>query len=200
MRLSIVIPVYNEISTLGAVLAVVSRALIDVPKEIVVVDDGSTDGTRQWLKANFPTGAKTASGIAIDGTGNLVFSEIPDAASVTVLPIYHARNIGKGGALRTGFDVLTGDVVVIQDADLEYDPQDWRLMYDLIAKRKVADVVYGSRFYGHPHRSLFYHHYLANRIISVLFNMLYNQTLTDIETCYKMMTRDVLRSLRLIRR
>ena len=81
-----------------------------------------------------------------------------------------------------------GDVVVIQDADLEYDPQDWAAMYDLIAIRKVADVVYGSRFHGRAHRSLYFHHYLANRLISLLFNVLYNQTLSDIETCYKMMT------------
>jgi len=87
--------------------------------------------------------------------------------------------------------------VVIQDADLEYDPQDWAAMYDLIAVRKVADVVYGSRFHGRAHRSLYFHHYLANRLISLLFNILYNQTLSDIETCYKMMTAEVARSLRL---
>ena len=86
---------------------------------------------------------------------------------------------------------------MIQDADLEYDPNDWDVMYDLIANRKVADVVYGSRFYGRPHRSLYYHHYLANRLITVLFNLLYNQMLTDIETCYKMMRREVLQSLHL---
>lgn len=91
----------------------------------------------------------------------------------------------------------TGDIVVIQDADLEYDPQDWGQMYDLIAIRKVADVVYGSRFYGRPHRSLFFHHYMANRVISLLFNLLYNQTLSDIEVCYKMFTREVLQSLSL---
>ena len=88
-------------------------------------------------------------------------------------------------------------MVVIQDADLEYDPQDWVAMYDLIAVRKVADVVYGSRFHGRAHRSLYFHHYLANRMISLLFNALYNQTLSDIETCYKMMTAEVARSLRL---
>ena len=113
---------------------------------------------------------------------------------MTVNPIYHEKNKGKGGGLQTGFAAVTGDVVVIQDADLEYDPNDWLAMYDLIAVRKVADVVYGSRFYGRPHRSLYYHHYLANRLISTLFNILYNQTLTDIETCYKMMTREVLKS------
>ena len=86
---------------------------------------------------------------------------------------------------------------MIQDADLEYDPSDWARMYDLIATRKVADVVFGSRFYGRPHRSLYFHHYLGNRLISLLFNLLFNQTLTDIESCYKMMTSSVARSLRL---
>jgi len=86
---------------------------------------------------------------------------------------------------------------VIQDADLEYDPNDWEQMYDLIATRRVADVVFGSRFYGRPHRSLYFRHYLGNRLISVLFNIMFDQTLTDIEACYKMMTSAVARSLRL---
>jgi hypothetical protein len=91
----------------------------------------------------------------------------------------------------------SGDVVVIQEADLEYDPNDWSRILPLIAERKVADVVYGSRFYGRPHRSLYFHHYIGNRLISVLFNLLYNQTLSDIEVCYKMFTRQVLKDLRL---
>ena len=86
-------------------------------------------------------------------------------------------------------------MVVIQDADLEYDPEDWAQMLDLICRRRVADVVYGSRFYGRPHRALYFHHYMANRLISFLFNLLYNQTLSDIEVCYKMFTREVLESL-----
>src|ERR1700745_3391403 len=91
----------------------------------------------------------------------------------------------------------SGDVVVIQDADLEYDPNDWSRMLPLIVERKVADVVYGSRFYGRPHRSLYFHHYLGNRLISALFNLLYNQMLSDIEVCYKMFTKEVLKELRL---
>ena len=118
-------------------------------------------------------------------------------ALISIEPHYHPQNRGKGAALRTGFAAVSGEVVVIQDADLEYDPQDWAAMYDLIAVRKVADVVYGSRFQGRAHRSLYFHHYLANRLISLLFNALYNQTLSDIETCYKMMTAEVARSLRL---
>jgi glycosyltransferase involved in cell wall biosynthesis len=195
--LSVIIPVYNERHTLGPVLAAVSRALPGVRKSVVVVDDCSTDGTREWLKANFPIGARIGSEINIDGDGWLDVSAPFNDALISVEPLYHERNRGKGAALRTGLAAIKGDVVVIQDADLEYDPQDWAAMYDLIAIRKVADVVYGSRFHGRAHRSLYFHHYLANRMISLLFNVLYNQTLSDIETCYKMMTAEVARSLRL---
>jgi glycosyltransferase involved in cell wall biosynthesis len=194
--LSIVIPVYNEVRTLGRVLARVSDALPGVRKEIVVVDDGSTDGTREWLQRHFPAGHWRGAAIAIDAEGGLVLRPGDDTAlALAVIP--RDTNAGKGAALRTGFAAVTGDVVVVQDADLEYDPQDWTTMHDLVAVRKVADVVYGSRFYGRPHRSLYYHHYLANRFISGVFNVLFNQTLTDIEACYKMMTREVLESLRL---
>jgi glycosyltransferase involved in cell wall biosynthesis len=91
----------------------------------------------------------------------------------------------------------SGDVVVIQDADLKYDPNDWSRMLPLIVERKVADVVYGSRFYGRPHRSLYFHHYLGNRLVSFVFNVLYDQMLSHIEVCYKMFTKEVLRELRL---
>jgi len=197
MLLSIVIPVYNERHTLGTILAVVARALPDVSKEIIVVDDCSKDGTREWLQANFPNGARGGSSVELDSDGQLVFAEQAGASCVTIRPIFHDRNKGKGAGLQTGFAAFTGDVLAIQDADLEYDPNDWRQMYDLIAVRKVADAVFGSRFYGRPHRSLYFHHYFANRLISLLFNIVFNQTLTDIETCYKMMTREVARSLRL---
>ncbi len=116
---------------------------------------------------------------------------------MTLRAIFHEKNRGKGGALRTGFAASTGDILIIQDADLEYDPQDWAVMYDLIAKRGVADVVYGSRFTACPHRALYFHHYMANRLISFVFNMLYNQMLSDIEVCYKKMSRAVLDSLAL---
>jgi glycosyltransferase involved in cell wall biosynthesis len=195
--LSVIIPVYNERHTLGQVLAAVSRALPGVRKNIVVVDDCSTDGTREWLKASFPVGARTGSEINIDSAGRLDVSAPFNEALISIEPLYHQQNRGKGAALQTGFAAIRGDVVVIQDADLEYDPQDWATMYDLIAVRKVADVVYGSRFSSRAHRSLRFHHYLANRLISLLFSVLYNQTLSDIETCYKMMTAEVARSLRL---
>jgi glycosyltransferase involved in cell wall biosynthesis len=199
MLLSIIIPVYNERQTLGTVLATVAGALPGVGKEILVIDDCSKDGTREWLKENFPDGEQRGSAVSLDARGNIVFAPASDATtdSVTIRTIYHEQNRGKGGGLQTGFAAFTGEILVIQDADLEYDPADWTQMYDLIAVRKVADVVYGSRFYGRPHRSLYYHHYLGNRLISRLFNIVFNQTLTDIETCYKMMSGSVARSLRL---
>jgi glycosyltransferase involved in cell wall biosynthesis len=175
----------------------VARALPSVNKEIIIVDDSSKDGTREWLKANFPDGPRSGSTIKLDGNGNLAFSPVSGPSRVTIWPIYHEHNRGKGGGLQTGFAAISGDVVVIQDADLEYDPNDWEQMYDLIVVRKVADVVFGSRFYGRPHRSLYYHHYLGNRLISLVFNLVFNQTITDIEACYKMMTNSVVRSLRL---
>ena len=197
MQLSIVIPVYNERATLAPVLALVSGALPGVEKEIVVVDDCSRDGTRDWLKANIPDGGRTAGGIDVNDKGDLDYRPETGEARVTIRPIYHERNRGKGGALRTGLAVVKGDVVVIQDADLEYDPRDWTAMYDLIAVRKIADVVYGSRFYGRPHRAMKYHHYMGNRLISYLFSVIFNQKLADVQTCYKMMTRQLVDSLRL---
>ena len=197
MLLSVIIPVYNERQTLGAVLTMVSRALPAVSKQIIIVDDGSRDGTREWLKDNFPQGPRTGSKLGLDHSDNLTFTVVEGAAEVTVQAVYHENNKGKGGSLQTGLAAVIGDVIVIQDADLEYDPQDWAPMYDLIAVREVADVVYGSRFYGRPHRSLYFHHYMANRLISLMFNMLYNQTLSDIEVCYKMFTRQVKESLHL---
>lgn len=194
--LSIAVPVWNEIRTVGRVLARLSLVLPHVAKQIIVVDDGSTDGTREWLEQNFPGGARTGTRIAVDAGGMLDFAAT-DGAAVTVQVIFHDVHRGKGAGLRTAFAAVSGDVVVIQDADLEYDPNDLPALYELIAVRKAADVVYGSRFYGRAHRSLYYHHYLGNRLLSVLFNLCFNQTLTDIETCYKMMTREVLRSLRL---
>jgi glycosyltransferase involved in cell wall biosynthesis len=187
--LSILMPVYDEIGSIAAILDIVKASLPGVTKEIVIVDDGSKDGTRAWLTGNFPL-VGDESAVCEDAVSvNVISSE----CSVRV--IFHSRNKGKGGAIQTAMRAATGAVLVIQDADLEYDPDDWKVMYALIADKKVADVVYGSRFYGKPHRSLYFHHYLANRLISLLFNLLCNQTLTDIETCYKMFTREVLGSL-----
>lgn len=197
MQLSVIIPVYNERRTLPAVLVAVCAALPAVRKEIIIVDDGSSDGTREWLRANLPDPAVTTDNVSLSDDGALCVAGALGQPMLTFIPIFRDKNGGKGAALRSGFAVATGDVIVVQDADLEYDPTDWERMFPLIATRHVADVVFGSRFYGQPHRSLNFHHYLANRLISSVFNLLFNQTLTDIEVCYKMMTASVLRSLRL---
>jgi glycosyltransferase involved in cell wall biosynthesis len=199
MMLTVVVPAFNERSTIEAVLAAVANALPGVEKEIVVVDDCSTDGTREWLRETLPSVGAALAGLSLDKAGRLRLRKPRGGQEPTLhlRALYHERNRGKGAALRTGFAAATGDVVVIQDADLEYDPEDWQGMWKLIAVKQVADVVYGSRFYGRPHRAIYFHHYMANRIISFLFNLLYDQTLTDIEVCYKMMRRDVLQTLRL---
>lgn len=194
MKLSVLIPAYNERQTIAACLKRVVSALPEVEKEIIVIDDCSRDGTREWLTENLLNLNGRDCAVAIGDKGELTL--VPGAArAVEFRPLFHERNRGKGGALQTGLRAVTGDIIIIQDADLEYDPEDWVEMVDLIAARKVADVVYGSRFYGRPHRALYFHHFLANRLISFLFNALYDQTLTDIEVCYKMFTREVLETL-----
>ena len=141
-----------------------------IEKEIVVVDDGSNDGTREIL------------------------NRLKEEKDLKI--IFNEKNMGKGYALRKGFENSTGDIIVIQDADLEYDPNDWNEMLKLILEDK-ADVVYGSRFYGKPHRCLYFHHYLGNKLISFLINFLCDITLSDIEVCYKMFKRDVLKDINL---
>src|SRR6266481_217176 len=182
--LSVVIPVYNEVHTIGRMILEVVRAVPEIPKQIVIVDDSSSDGTSEWVRRNLAQAEGVWRSVSLDG-----------GCSFTIL--FHERNRGKGAAVRTGFARASGDVIVIQDADLEYDPNDWSRMFPLIADRKVADVVYGSRFYGLAHRALYFHHYLGNRLISFLFNLLYDQMLSDIEVCYKMFTSEVLNALKL---
>jgi glycosyltransferase involved in cell wall biosynthesis len=187
--ISILMPVYNEIGTIAEILRIVEASLPGITKEVVIVDDGSRDGTRAFL-------AERCAPIAEEDIGGAIASSEPTPASdFRIKVIFHSRNKGKGSAIQTAMRAAGGRVLIIQDADLEYDPDDWKVMYDLIATRKIADVVYGSRFYGNPHRSLYFHHYVANRAISLIFNILCNQTLTDIETCYKMFSREVLDSL-----
>jgi glycosyltransferase involved in cell wall biosynthesis len=192
MKLSILMPIYDEIATIADVVELVASALPGVEKELVMVDDGSKDGTRDWLMQTFESIAFESDLLA---RGAEAVKTIPFRPGLGTRVLFHDRNKGKGAAIQTAMKVCSGDVVVIQDADLEYDPSDWTSMYDLIARRRIADVVFGSRFYGKPHRSLYYYHYLANRLISVCFNLLFNQTLTDIEVCYKMFTRAVLETL-----
>jgi glycosyltransferase involved in cell wall biosynthesis len=220
VKLSIIIPVYNEIHTLDTVLAKVIKILPEVPKEIVMVDDGSTDGTREWLVKTFGDPLSHPVGVTVGSDKQFATVEVgqkqlgavnepeyrqpqspvgvalTEDAPVTVKVIFHQRNQGKGAALRTGFATATGDVFVIQDADLEYDPQDWGRMWRLILEG-YADVVYGSRFYGNPHRVLYFHHLLANKLISNLINLCCNTTLSDIEVCYKMFRREVLDDMKL---
>ena len=165
--LSVVIPCYNELATVESLI----RRVREVPlkMEIIVVDDGSTDGTRDLLQTLEQQGL-------ID---QLVF---------------HAQNGGKGTALRTGFAKATGHVVVVQDADLEYDPYEFPLLLEPILSGK-ADAVYGSRFLGGPHRVLFFWHSVGNRFLTILSNMFTDLNLTDMETCYKMVRRELLQSL-----
>ena len=168
MKLSVVIPCYNEFATIRIIVERVRNAPIK-EIEIIVVDDASTDGTREILK-----------------------NEIEEKVDKV---IYHEVNMGKGAALRNGFSEASGDIVIIQDADLEYDPHEYPILMEPILSGK-ADVVYGSRFAGGgPHRVLYFWHMVGNRSLTLLSNMLTNLNLTDIETCYKMFRREVIQSI-----
>lgn len=197
VRLSVVIPVYNERETLPRIMRAVMLALPGVTREIIVVDDGSKDGTRDWLTATFPREENEVAAVRRRDDGTVEFSAVtapdfePVVGPVTVRPRLQPVNGGKGSALRTGLRAAAHEVLVIQDADLEYDPSDWAPMFRLF-QINAADVVYGSRFYGTPHRTLYLYHYLGNRTISALFNLLFDQMLTDLETCYKMFRREVI--------
>ncbi len=165
-KLSIVIPVYNEIATLELIVAAVKAVPLPLIKEIILVDDASKDGTIEVMQNKIND---------------------PD-----VVKIFHEINQGKGAALRTGFSRATGDIILIQDADLEYDPKEYPKLLEPILAGK-ADVVYGSRFQGgDAHRVLYFWHMLGNKLLTLLSNMFTNINLTDMETCYKVFTRPVI--------
>ncbi|HRT32670.1 MAG TPA: glycosyltransferase family 2 protein, partial [Anaerolineae bacterium] len=178
MKLSVIMPVYNEINTIATIIAEVRAVPLDLviwdgtdretmvhlDREIVIVDDGSTDGTREYLDT-------------LRGT-----------PAITI--VFHEVNQGKGAGVQTALRHATGDVLVIQDADLEYDPRDYpALLLPILEKR--AQVVYGSRFRGGPTRAMFFWHMLGNRFLTFMTNLLYNTILTDMETGYKVFTREV---------
>ena len=172
MRLSIVMPVYNERETAREIIARVLTVNVGLEKELVVVNDGSTDGTRELL------------------------DEICREQGEKMTVYHMDQNRGKGAALREGFKHVSGEVVIIQDADLEYDPADYPAMIGPILDGR-ADVVYGSRFLGGPHRVLFFWHYVGNQFLTTFSNALNNVNLTDMETCYKVFRREVIQGLNL---
>lgn len=177
MKLSVLVPVYNEAHTLEQAIQRVRS--VRLPKEIIVIDDGSTDGSREILK-RLETEARS------------------ENDSFNVLKVlFQPLNQGKGAAIRSGLRHVTGDVVIVQDADLEYDPQDYmRLLEPVLAGN--ADVVYGTRFYGGgPHRVLFFWHYVGNQIVTFFSNILTNLNLTDMEVGYKVFRTEVLRKIEL---
>ena len=211
-EVSIVVPVFNERATIEELLRQVQA--IELEKEIIVVDDGSTDGTREVLMelaARWETTSDTRESHADTASGEIGRNRgrsAPIMSATTATPnacelradnlriFFQERNQGKGAALRRGFQEACGDIVIVQDADLEYDPQDYFGLIEPI-RRGRADVVYGSRFLGGPHRVLLYWHSVGNWLLTTLSNMLTDLNLTDVWTCYKAFRREVLQSITL---
>ncbi len=165
-KLSVIVPIFNERNTVVEIMRRMRAVDLPIEREFVLVDDGSTDGTRQVLQ------------------------QLGDS---TARVVTHPKNQGKGAAIRTGLEHVTGDLVLIQDADLEYDPEDWPKLLAPVFRGK-ATVVYGSRFTG-ERRNMLFLHWMGNRMLSLTTNVLYNTTLSDMETCYKLFDRRVLEGI-----
>jgi glycosyltransferase involved in cell wall biosynthesis len=172
MKLSVIVPCYNEAKTIETVLENIKNVSLEIDKEIIIIDDCSTDGTREYLKSI-------------------------DDKNESIKIIYHSKNCGKGAALRSGFKAASGDIVLIQDADLEYDPHEYpKLLKPIIEDR--ADVVYGSRFIGgESHRVLYFWHSFGNKFLTLFSNIFTNLNLTDIEVCYKVFRKEILNKIEL---
>ncbi len=168
-KLSIIVPLFNERNTIVEIVRRMRTVELPVDREIVIVDDGSNDGTQ---------------------------SVLPQLRDSTVRIVHHPHNRGKGAAIRTGIEHVSGDLVLIQDADLEYDPEDWPKLLAPILKGR-ARVVYGSRFTG-ERRNMLFLHWIGNRFLSLVTNVLYNTTLSDMETCYKLFDAELLKGMRLV--
>jgi glycosyltransferase involved in cell wall biosynthesis len=166
MKITVVIPIYNEINTIGEILGRVQAQ--GLAHELVLVDDGSKDGTREYLNN-------------LENTENIKV-------------VLHEKNKGKGAAVRTGFKHATGDVILIQDADLEYDPRDYPALLKPI-QEGISDVVYGSRFLGGPRKTAMFWHMVANKLLTFLTNILYDTILSDMETGYKVFRREVIQNM-----
>lgn len=170
MKLSIIIPCYNEQNTLSELVTLVKKSPV-IDKEIILVDDGSNDGTTELIRSNIE--------IMVDKV------------------IYHSTNMGKGASIASGLKHVTGDIVIIQDADLEYDPNEYPKLVEPIIGGK-ADVVFGSRFSGgEPHRVHLFWHYVGNKVLTLFSNMFTNLNLTDMETCYKVFKTEILKEIEL---
>lgn len=186
-KLSVVMPVYNECRTIEEILRRVQAVAVD--KEIIIVDDGSTDGSREILQALAAAGEHNPSKTAPPSTGEPL-------ATDNVRVLFQPKNRGKGAALRRGFELARGQYVVVQDADLELDPEDYHKLLEPV-ERGVADVVYGSRILAGSRRVLFFWHSLGNRFMTLISNMFTNLALTDVWTGYKLFRRDCLQQLHL---
>jgi glycosyltransferase involved in cell wall biosynthesis len=175
MKLSVIVPVYNEIATIAEVIRRVRAAPVQVPMELIIVDDCSMDGTREFLQ-------------------DLIASQGGERGEVKVF--FHERNLGKGAAIRTAIAHATGSMILVQDADLEYDPQDYEALLKPILDGH-ADVVFGNRFHGGAHRVLYFWHAVGNRCLTTLCNMVTNLNLTDMEVGYKVFRAESLKQIRL---